>query len=175
MPEDTRNVIDHFKYWKHDAIVAALDERRHDFAIGMWHVNYDMNIGSIVRSANAFNAKQMFYFGKRQWDRRGAVGTHHYINLEHVPDFDSFTWDGPIIALEDAPGAQDVNAFTWPKNPLIMVGQESCDGLPQSVLDRCDDVLYIPQYGSVRSLNVSCAAALAMNSWVAQHGSPLEG
>ncbi len=53
---DTRNVIDRYRYWRMEAIVADLDTQRHPFHVAIENWQHDMNIGSIVRSANAFLA-----------------------------------------------------------------------------------------------------------------------
>lgn len=157
---DRRNVTDVYKYWSNEAIIADLDAKRHHFGVLICNIQYDFNIGSVIRNANAFLASKVHIYGRGQWDRRGAVGTHNYLHVERhkeVPNLDQYTW----IGIDNVPGAKPINTFEWPKNALMCFGQEQT-GLPKEILDKCKDVVYIKQYGSVRSLNVGCASAIAM-------------
>ena len=82
---DRRNVVDAYRYWRHDAIVADLDTRRHDFHVAVENWGHDFNIGSVIRTANAFNAKAFHIVGKRRWNRRGAMVTDRYQHEHHHP------------------------------------------------------------------------------------------
>jgi hypothetical protein len=85
---DRRNVVDKYRYWKHDAIVADLDAARHDFHVGVENWQHDLNIGSVVRTANAFNAAAVHIVGRRRWNRRGAMVTDKYQHVIHHPSVD---------------------------------------------------------------------------------------
>ena len=163
--DDTRNIIDLYKYWTVDAIKADLDTKRHNFSVLITNQFNDFNIGTVIRNANAFLAKNVYIYGKKRYDRRGTVGTHLYENIKIVKnieelEFDSNTW---IVGIDNLPDALPMEHYPWPNNMHIILcfGQESI-GLSQEVLDICDDIVYISQYGSVRSLNVGCASAIAM-------------
>ena len=80
---DRRNVVDGYRYWRHEAIVAELDSRRHDFHVAVENWGHDFNIGSVIRTANAFNAKAFHIVGKRRWNRRGAMVTDRYQHEHH--------------------------------------------------------------------------------------------
>jgi hypothetical protein len=87
---DRRNVVDRYRYWRMEAIVADLDSRRHAFHVAIENWQHDMNIGSIVRSANAFLAETVHIIGRRRWNRRGAMVTDRYQHVLHhetVADF----------------------------------------------------------------------------------------
>lgn len=160
MDEDNRNISDVYKYWEHEAIVADLDTKRHDFGVLVANVQYDFNIGSVVRNSNAFLAKMVYIYGKKQWDRRGAVGTHNYqhlVNVKNLDEIGGYEW----VGIDNVPGAVPLDDFVWPKNALMVFGQEQT-GLPQDMITKCKSVVYIKQFGSVRSLNVGCASAIAM-------------
>jgi tRNA G18 (ribose-2'-O)-methylase SpoU len=168
-PLDQRNVIDHYKYWTDEAIRAALDERRNPFALLLENFAHDFNVSQAIRNANAFLAEEIWICGRRKWDRRGAVGTHNYehINLaptseEVIDDFRSRGWR--IVCLDNIDGAEDMRDFEWPQKSLMVFGQEDI-GVSQTALDKADDVVYIPQLGSTRSLNVGCASGIAMYDW----------
>lgn len=161
---ETRNLIDHYHYWKHDAIVADLDKNRHNFGILISNKFYDFNIATVIRNSNAFLSKGVYIYGRKRWDRRGSVGTHNYEHLFHVPDEESlaklkddFVW----VGVDNIDGAEPIDDFVWPENALMCFGQEQV-GLPDEIKNRCDRMVYIRQMGSVRSLNVGCASAIAM-------------
>lgn len=162
---ETRNIIEPYWYWETEAIKADLDTKRHPFGVLVSHLYNDFNIGTVIRNANAFLAKKVYYYGNRQWDRRGAVGTHNYIHLEHLKEgnldeIEGYTW----IGIDNLPGAEPIDSFDWPDNALMCFGEEKV-GLPEDILERCERLVYIRQFGSVRSLNVGCASSIAMYDW----------
>nr|WP_157488117.1 MULTISPECIES: TrmH family RNA methyltransferase [unclassified Leifsonia] len=171
---DTRNVIDRYRYWRMDAIVADLDQHRHPFHAAIENWQHDMNIGSIVRSANAFAADTVHIVGRRRWNKRGAMVTDRYQHVLNHPDVaDLVAWarahDLPIIAVDNVPGSVSIETFDWPERCILLFGQEG-PGMSVEALAAADAVVEITQYGSTRSLNASAAAAVAMHSWVLQWG-----
>lgn len=158
-----RNVIDHYKYWRTDAIVADLDKKRHNFSILISNQFNDFNIGTIIRNANAFLAKEVIIYGRKKYDRRGTVGCHLYSHIKHVKFIEELNFSNSIIiGIDNLKDAKPIENFTWPKEHIIMAfGQEDI-GLPEEILNICHELVYIKQYGSVRSLNVGSASAIAM-------------
>ena len=170
---DTRNVIDRFRYWSMEAIVADLDEQRHPFQVAIENWQHDMNIGSIVRSANAFAAETVHIIGRRRWNKRGAMVTDRYQHVLHHPDVAAFvTWahehNLPIVAIDNVPGSVIIETFAFPERCVLLFGQEG-PGLSPEALVAADAVVEISQFGSTRSINASAAAAVAMHVWVTQH------
>ncbi len=173
---DTRNVVDRYRYWRMEAIVADLDEHRHPFHVAIENWQHDMNIGSIVRSANAFAADTVHIVGRRRWNKRGAMVTDRYQHVVHREGVDALAaWAAaegiPIIAIDNVPGCVPMETFEWPERCVMLFGQEG-PGLTQEAIAAAEAVVEITQYGSTRSINASAAAAVAMYSWVQQH-SPL--
>ena len=173
---DTRNVIDRYRYWRMDAIVADLDEHRHPFHVAIENWQHDMNIGSIVRSANAFAADTVHIIGRRRWNKRGAMVTDRYQHVDYHADVAGFAaWaleaGLPIIAVDNVPGAVPIEAFAWPERCVLLFGQEG-PGLSIEATEAADSIVEITQFGSTRSLNASAAAAIAMHSWVLTHAVP---
>lgn len=162
---DTRNVIDYFKYWHIDAIKAELDTKRHNFSILISNKFKDFNIGTVIRNCNAFLAKEVIIYGRKQFDRRGAVGTYNYENLRYVRKVDDLVFDDNcyVIGLDNMPEAKAIETYEWPKDKhvILALGQEDI-GLPEEFQALCKEYLYIKQYGSIRSMNVGCASAIAM-------------
>ena len=170
---DTRNVIDRYRYWRMDAIVADLDERRHPFHVAIENWQHDMNIGSIVRSANAFAADTVHIVGRRRWNKRGAMVTDRYQHVLHHPDVADFVaWcraDGlAIVAVDNVPGSVPIETHRIPQECVLLFGQEG-PGLSAEALAAADLAVEITQFGSTRSLNASAAAAVVMHAWITQH------
>jgi tRNA G18 (ribose-2'-O)-methylase SpoU len=166
---DSRNVVDRFRYWRMDAIVADLDERRHPFHVAIENWQHDMNIGSIVRSANAFLAAEVHIIGKRRWNRRGAMVTDRYQHVRHHEDVAAFAaWADaaalPIIAVDNLAGAVPVDRAELPQQCVLLFGQEG-PGLSTEALAAASATVEITQYGSTRSINASAAAAVVMYEW----------
>lgn len=166
---DRRNVIDRYRYWTMEAIVADLDEHRHAFHVAIENWQHDMNIGSIVRSANAFGAAEVHIIGKRRWNRRGAMVTDRYQHVRHHEDVTTFTaWAAaaglPVIAVDNVPGSVSVDRAELPEGCVLLFGQEG-PGLSPEALAAASAVVEITQYGSTRSINASAAAAVVMYEW----------
>ena len=170
---DTRNVLDKYRYWKMEAIIADLDVRRHRFHVAIENWQHDLNIGSIVRTANAFLAAEVHIIGNKRWNRRGAMVTDRYQHVRHHPSVEDFVaWAAgeglPVIAIDNVPGCQQIERYSLPESCVLLFGQEG-PGLSDAAIAASVAVLEITQFGSTRSINASAAAAIAMHSWVMQH------
>lgn len=170
---DRRNVVDRYRYWTLEAIVADLDTRRHPFHVAIENWAHDLNIGSVVRTANAFAAAEVHIVGRRRWNRRGAMVTDRYQHLRHHPDVDHLVaWARdagvPVIGIDNVPGSVPLEGYPLPRACVLLFGQESV-GLSAAAVDACADVLHIRQFGSTRSINAGAAAAIAMHAWVTAH------
>lgn len=170
---DARNVVDAYRYWTVAAIVADLDTRRSPMHVAIENVEHDLNIGSIVRTANAFNVAGVHVVGRRRWNRRGAMVTDAYLSITHHPDPEGLVaWSReaglPILAIDVVPGAIPLDDYEMPRGCVLLFGQEG-PGLSAQALAGADAVLSIPQYGSTRSINVAAAAAIAMHTWARTH------
>jgi len=166
---DTRNVVDRYRYWTMEAIVADLDARRHPFHVAIENWQHDMNIGSIVRSANAFLADTVHIIGRRRWNKRGAMVTDRYQHVVHHPDVETFAaWareEGvPIVAVDNVGEAVPVDRAELPERCVLLFGQEG-PGLSPEALAAASSHIEITQYGSTRSINASAAAAIVMYEW----------
>lgn len=170
---DARNVIDRYRYWTVDAIRADLDTARHPFHVAIENFHHDSNIGSVVRSANAFGAKAVHVVGRKRWNRRGAMVTDRYQHVLHHPDVaDLVAWAAgeglPVIGIDNVPGSVAIERFALPRECVLLFGQEGA-GLSDEAVAACDVVLHITQFGSTRSINAGAAGAIAMHAWVSQH------
>jgi tRNA G18 (ribose-2'-O)-methylase SpoU len=170
---DTRNVLDQYRYWTMEAIVAELDSRRHKFHVAIENWQHDLNIGSIVRTANAFLAAEVHIIGNRRWNRRGAMVTDRYQHVRHHPTVEEFLeWakseNLPIIAIDNVPGCKKIEEYELPEECVLLFGQEG-PGLSEPAISAATVVLEISQFGSTRSINASAAAAIAMHNWITQH------
>ena len=167
---DRRNVVDEYRYWRVEAIVADLDTRRAPVHVAIENWSHDMNIGSVVRTANAVNAAAVHVVGRRRWNRRGAMVTDRYLHVQHHPDVAHLArWAAdrglPVVGLDNVPGALALETYALPHEMVLLLGQEGT-GLSDEAVDACDVVLHIAQFGSTRSLNAGAAAAIALHAWV---------
>ncbi|WP_231443383.1 TrmH family RNA methyltransferase [Brevibacterium zhoupengii] len=170
---DRRNVVDKYRYWKLEAIVADLDSTRHEFHVGVENWQHDLNIGSVVRTANAFNAAAVHIVGRRRWNRRGAMVTDRYQHIIHHPSIDDLLqWctdnDVPLIGIDNFPDSVPLETYDLPRRSLLLFGQEG-PGLSEEAHQASTAVLSIAQYGSTRSMNAAAAAAITMHSWIRRH------
>jgi tRNA G18 (ribose-2'-O)-methylase SpoU len=170
---DTRNVVDAYRYWSMEAIVADLDARRHPFHVAIENWQHDMNIGSIVRSANAFLAETVHIVGRRRWNKRGAMVTDRYQHVVHHEDVAALVaWaaerDIPVVGVDNVEGSRPVDEVALPERCILLFGQEG-PGLSAEAIAASDVVVEIRQFGSTRSINASAAAAVVMHEWIRQH------
>lgn len=170
---DTRNVEDEFRYWTVEAIVEELASRRHGFHVAIENLEHDFNIGSIVRTANAFNAGAIHIVGKKRWNRRGAMVTDRYLEvIHHESPADLAAWAGErglvVLAIDNIDGCVPIETFPLPERCVLFFGQEG-PGLSPEAVAISQAVLEISQFGSTRSMNAGAAAAVAMHAWIRQH------
>jgi len=171
---DTRNVVDEYRYWSKEAIIADLDTRRHGFHVVIENWQHDFNIGTVVRNANAFLAHTVHIVGKRRWNRRGAMVTDRYQHIEHHPTVDDFARYAadkrlPIVGIDIVAGSTPIESEPLPRRCVLAFGQEG-PGLSEEMQTICGRILHVTQYGSTRSINVGVASGIAMYAWALQHG-----
>jgi tRNA G18 (ribose-2'-O)-methylase SpoU len=168
---DRRNVVDGYRYWRLDAIVADLDTRRHAFAVAIENWRHDLNIGTVVRTANAFLAREVIIVGRRRWNRRGAMVTDRYQHIRHVESIAELVEQAggyTVVAVDNLPGATPIETAALPRQSLLLFGQEG-SGLSDEARAAAERVCSIAQYGSTRSINAGVAAGIAMHTWIRQH------
>ena len=170
---DRRNVADRFRYWRREAIVEELDRSRHPFHVAIENWRHDLNIGTIVRTANAFGAEAVHIIGHRRWNRRGAMVTDRYQHIHHHDTITRFlAWAAgeglAVVGVDNLPGSERIEEANLPEKCVLLFGQEG-SGLSDEAGAAVDRVLSIAQFGSTRSINAGVAAGIAMHSWIRQH------
>jgi tRNA G18 (ribose-2'-O)-methylase SpoU len=171
---DTRNVVDAYRYWTREAIIADIDQRRHPLHVAIENFGHDANIGGVVRTANAFAVDTVHIVGRRRWNRRGAMVTDRYQRLRHhdsAADLMEFAADAGLtaVAVDNVPGAARLEQIQFPRNCLLVFGQEG-PGITDDTRAGAVLTVSIAQFGSTRSINVAVAAGIAMHAWIRQHG-----
>lgn len=171
---DTRNVVDAYRYWTREAIIADIDTRRHPVHIAIENFGHDANIGGVVRTANAFAVDTVHIVGRRRWNRRGAMVTDRYQRLQHhdtTADVLSFAAqaDLTVVAVDNVPGATRLERTDLPRRALLLFGAEG-PGITEAAGQGAALVVSIAQFGSTRSINASVAAGIAMHAWIRQWG-----
>jgi tRNA(Leu) C34 or U34 (ribose-2'-O)-methylase TrmL len=170
---DRRNVEDRYRYWSNEAIVADLDSRRHGFHVAIENWQHDLNIGTVIRTANAFNAAGVHIVGRRRFNRRGAMVTDRYLHLRHHETVPSLlSWAGeqelPVVGIDIVPGSVPLETVELPERCVLLFGQEG-PGLTPEACAAAAMVCSITQYGSTRSINAGVAAGIAMHAWIRRH------
>lgn len=170
---DRRNVVDRYRYWRLDAIVADLDQRRHPFHVAIENWRHDLNIGTVVRNANAFLAATVHIVGRRRWNRRGAMVTERYQHVEHHATIDDLLAaaeqsDLPLVGIDNVPGSVPLETAALPRACVLVFGQEG-PGLSPAARAACTQVCSITMFGSTRSINAGVASGIAMHTWIRQH------
>ncbi len=170
---DRRNVLDRYRYWSVEAIVADLDPKRHSFHVAIENWQHDLNIGTVVRTANAFLAAEVHIVGKKRWNRRGAMVTDRYQHVRHHPTVEDFVgWSDSEnvtrIGIDNVPGSGHLEVDPLPKVCVLVFGQEG-PGLSDAMKEAITDCRSIAQFGSTRSMNAGVAAGIAMHTWIKQH------
>ncbi|MBV9059959.1 MAG: RNA methyltransferase [Pseudonocardiales bacterium] len=170
---DRRNVVDAYRYWRRDAIVADLDTRRHPLHVAIENFDHDHNIGTVVRTANAFAVKEVHIVGRRRWNRRGAMVTDRYQHLRHHDDIAQLLAHAAagnltVVAVDNSPGALPLETTELPRDCLLLFGQEG-PGLTVQARQGATLTVSIAQFGSTRSINAGVAAGIAMHAWIRQH------
>jgi tRNA G18 (ribose-2'-O)-methylase SpoU len=170
---DRRNVADRYRYWRVEAVVADLDARRHPFHVAIENFGHDLNIGTVVRTANAFLAAEVHIVGRRRWNRRGAMVTDRYQHLRHHPDVGALAAhvarEGlTLVAVDNGPGAVPLETADLPERCVLLFGQEG-PGLTPEARAAASMTVSIAQFGSTRSINAGVAAGIAMHAWIRQH------
>ncbi len=170
---DRRNVVDGYRYWSVEAIVADLDARRRPFHVAIENWDSDLNIGTVVRNANAFLAASVHIVGRRRWNRRGAMVTDRYQHIEHHATVEDLAaWADreslAVIGIDNLPGSVPIETTSLPARCVLLFGQEG-PGLSTAARAACEVVCSITQGGSTRSINAGVASGIAMHTWVRQH------
>lgn len=170
---DKRNVLDKYHYWTVAAIKADLDESRIGLEIAIENLQRDYNMGTIVRAANAFNIKRVHIIGRKQWNKRGAMVTDLYMNIQYHDDVKSFAEAMKVakremIAVDIVKGAKNLSQTALPENAVLVFGAEG-PGLSKEMLTTASETVMIEQFGSTRSVNVGVAAGITMYAWLQQH------
>lgn len=170
---DRRNVVDPYRYWTREAIVADLDTRRHPFHVAIENFGHDGNIGTVVRTANAFLAEAVHIVGRRRWNRRGAMVTDRYQHVLHHESVESLmVWAREkglaVVAVDNTPGSVPLETADLPRACVLLFGQEG-PGISPDAQKQADLTVSIAQFGSTRSINAGVAAGIAMHAWIRQH------
>jgi tRNA G18 (ribose-2'-O)-methylase SpoU len=173
---DRRNVVDRYRYWRREAIVDDLDRHRHDFHVAVENWQHDLNIGTVVRNANAFLAAEVHIVGRRRWNRRGAMVTDRYQHVRHHPDVSAFLVFARgaglvVVGIDNLPGSRPLESAVLPRRCALLFGQEG-PGLSDPARQGCDELFSIAQYGSTRSINAGVASGIAMHAWIRAYADP---
>lgn len=171
------NVLDHLKGLDVPDILKHQPKNR--FAVAAINVEKGLNVGSMIRSAVCFGADEFVIIGKSRYDKRSTVGAQNYIQVTKKSFEDSLYYmsqqsyfpvaietDGKPWNERKEPGELDeflrINKYL---RPCFVFGGEA-EGIPEWFLDQCKFKYRINQPGVLRSLNVSVAFGIILNSYI---------
>lgn len=166
----SQNVVDEFKGMSIEEIQSSLKRSSFPYAICFEHWVGDFNMGTGIRNANAFNAREVFYIGDKKWDRRAAVGVHNYTSVNWVPTVDEFLGlkeKYVFIGVDNVEGSVPLSTFSWPDNAMMIFGEEGT-GLTPEIQKHCQALVSIEMFGSVRSLNCGTASGIVMYDYISK-------
>jgi len=167
----TANVIDQYKGLSIKEIKQRNFEKSFPYAVLLNNFTGDFNISSAIRNANAFGVREIYYFGKRKYDKRGAAGAYLYSDITFLDSFKKvidLKSKYKFIGVDNIEGAKPINDYAYPCVPLLVFGEEQC-GISKDILEICDDLIYIKQYGSIRSINCAAASAVILNDFCSKY------
>ena len=142
-------------------------------------VNHPANVGGLCRTVEAFRLESLVIaedaIARHSAFRGLAVSSHHWQPLELCPVASLTDWLTAqqtagycTIALDVSDRAIPIPHFTFPRRSVLLLGQE-LTGIPASLQACCQQIVTIPQFGLVRSLNVQTAGAIAIYEYIRQH------
>ena len=168
------NVLDHLKTKTVPEIKEYYINNTIPAASAMMHVTGDFNLSTLIRNSNFFGYEKVFYVGgKKQYDRRGTVGTHNYIDITFIKTEEEFVktikdQGYTLISIENNVNYECSDLFQFMDNvnvkdikPIFIFGEEQ-KGLSNYILDNSEHILTISGKGTVRSLNVGTASGIVL-------------
>lgn len=166
---DSRNIVDEFKGLEAETIKSIMKLRSSNLVVMCSNEIKDFNWGSVVRSANSFGVSEVVFTGRKAYNRRGAVGANNYTDIQYMPDtlealkHYKYNLKYRLVAIEYDERYQmdNLQTYDWSENSVIIFGEEG-RSLTEEILDFCDDIVYVPMYGTVRSLNLASCATVVM-------------
>jgi tRNA (guanosine-2'-O-)-methyltransferase len=133
------------------------------FAIGVYNIKNEINVGTLWRSAFALGASYFFTIGRRYTPQCSDTTQSHrhipYHRFSNESDFLShIPYDCQLVGVEIVPAARQLEDFTHPQRAIYLLGPE--DGsLSEQLLNRCQ---YVVKFNSRFCLNVSTAGSIVM-------------
>ena len=140
----------------------------------LFNIAKKVNLGNLIRTANAMGVSEVLIVGKRRFHEFGAFGTARTTLKRHfyrLGDAVTFLRERGcvIIGVEIVDDATPVESATFEGPTAFMVGNEG-DGLNDLQCQACDRFVYIPQYGSCASLNVNVATGIVLHQFATKAG-----
>ena len=153
--------IEEFKSVKKTPITIVLD-----------NVRSALNVGSVFRTADAFLIENIILCGitaqpPNKDIRKAALGATDSVNWEYSKNTmdavnELIEKDYYIVAIEQAENSTLLNEFELPKKPIAIIMGNEVSGVAQEVVDACNEVIEIPQFGTKHSLNISVTTGVVI-------------
>jgi tRNA G18 (ribose-2'-O)-methylase SpoU len=145
------------------------------FAIGVVNTKVEANVGTLLRSADLYDAAFVFTVGRRYRPHAASDTSKTPLHrpLFHFDDLDDLRrhlpWGTPLVGVEMDPRATPLGRYEHRERACYLLGAED-HGLTREAADACHDLVYI-EGPKPRSLNVSVAGSLVMHHrWTTRPG-----
>ena len=153
--------IEEFKVVKKTPITIVLD-----------NVRSALNVGSVFRTSDAFVIEKIILCGitacpPNKEIRKAALGSTESVEWEYVKDtidaVQQLIKEGyHVVAIEQADKSTQLNEFELPKKPIAIIMGNEVNGVAQEVINECNTVIEIPQFGTKHSLNISVTTGIVI-------------
>jgi tRNA G18 (ribose-2'-O)-methylase SpoU len=152
-----------------DEAKRELDRIRHPLRVAVDRAKNPFNIGTIIRTAHSFLAREIILIGTEPWYERAAMGMQKWENLVEMPDEEVFLaraaregWK--LVVFEKDRAQVGLWEAEMPEDAVLVFGNED-DGVSEAILDRAHEVVGIPMYGINHSYPVSVACGIGLAEW----------
>ncbi len=149
-------------------------KERLPLALATVNLSYNLNLGVLIRSAEAAGASEVLIAGREYFHRGAAMGADKWVDIkafETWPALVDYARDQAyqLVAVQQTPQAVPFDAADYPPRPCLVVGAEG-QGLPPGLCAAADLVVHIPQRGEIDSINVASAAAVVLWTCLSHRG-----
>lgn len=138
----------------------------HPFAVGVYNISKEFNVGSLLRTAHCAKTKEFFLIGEKSFNTYASVSSGKWTDIVYFEKLDNFLshlkkTDYNLVLVDQSKDSKSMFEFEYPNNPLFLLGSEK-GGLPEIIKHGDYPILEIPQYGLVHSLNLSCSGSIVI-------------
>lgn len=143
-------------------------------ALATFNLSYNLNLGVLIRSAEAAGVSEVLVTGRDFYHRLAAMGADRWLEISFFETHAAMVAHArargyQLVAVQQCPGAERFDRADYPPRPCLVLGSEG-PGLPPDLIAQADLVVEIPQRGEIDSLNVATAASIVLWACLSRRG-----